>query len=157
MATSIATLIQDGMDQAKFKCPRLKTSQSKTMQRLFRPRLHLSACWLHGAAVYLYVSDEDCKKDSQAQLEQLSRTLSDALATVGDLPQGVAWQQDNTYREGKNQFTMAYACLLVALGTFRHFTASYLRVGHSALIDIWKHVQNLTDLFFLLEVWHFNG
>ena len=133
VAWSLACIIEDGMDQCKFKVPRLKggARQSKLFQRLFRPTLHLSACWLHGYQMYLYVTDQDVKKDSCAQVEQLVRTLSDTWTTIGDLPHGISWHQDNTYREGKNQFTMAFGCLMVALGVMRHFTASYLRTGHS--------------------------
>ena len=133
VALSLACVIEDGMDQCKFKVPRLRSicRQSKLFQRLFRPTLHLSACWLHGYCIRVFVTDQDVKKDSSAQIEQLVRTLSDTLVAIGDLPQGLSWQQDNTYREGKNQFTMAFGCLCVALGVMRHFQAAFLRTGHS--------------------------
>ncbi|CAE7946440.1 unnamed protein product [Symbiodinium sp. KB8] len=135
VATAVATVIQDGMDQSKFKVPRTRLAPSKLFQRLFRPTLHVAASWLHGRAIYFYVSDEDSKKDGAAQLEMLSRTLN---SIADNLPMGLCLQQDNTYREGKNRFIMNYLCILVGLGVFRWTVASFLRTGHRLLAPVGK-------------------
>lgn len=136
VALSMLCVIQDGMDQAKFRVPRLNatTKKTKLFEQLFRPQLHLVASWAHGAHIHLPVADEDLPKNSETQLEILAR-LFDILVQKSDLPAGVNLQQDNTYREGKNQFVMAFAILCVALGTFRHFTCSFLKVGHSCSVE----------------------
>ncbi|CAE7405194.1 unnamed protein product [Symbiodinium sp. CCMP2592] len=85
VATAAVTVIQDGMDQSKFKVPRTRMAPSKLFQRLFRPTLHVAASWLHGQAIYIYVADEDTKKDGSAQLEMLSRTLN---SIADNMPMG---------------------------------------------------------------------
>ncbi|CAE7836498.1 unnamed protein product [Symbiodinium sp. CCMP2592] len=86
VATAAVTVIQDGMDQSKFKVPRTRMAPSKLFQRLFRPTLHVAASWLHGRAIYIYVADEDTKKDGSAQLEMLSRTLN---SIADNMPMGL--------------------------------------------------------------------
>lgn len=126
----------DGMDQAKFKVPRVRGRHSKLFERLYRPRLHVAATWIHGESISFGVSDEDCRKDSTAQCELVSRAIDGVLARRGHLPHGLALQQDNTAREGKNQFFMAYLILLPALGVFRWVVASHLRTGHSPYLGL---------------------
>ena len=46
-ATQLCVII-DGMDQSKLRCPRQCGRFTKTMERLFRPSLHICACWIHG-------------------------------------------------------------------------------------------------------------
>lgn len=134
-ANLVLCVIQDGMDQGKFRVPRVRPPlrQSKLFQKLWRPQLHCSASWVHGHAVNVAIADENLRKDSSCSLEQLVRSLDDVLLQKKCLPPGINLQQDNTYREGKNQYVTAFACLTVCLGALRHCTCSYLRVGHSSL------------------------
>ncbi|CAE7814351.1 unnamed protein product [Symbiodinium sp. CCMP2456] len=131
IATSVMTVIADGMDQAKYKCPRIREQSSKLLARLFRPTLHVAATWIHGRSLNFFVGDECLRKDSQTQIEMLSRTVSQVIDSARQLPAGFALQQDNTYREGKNTYVMAWLCLLVCLRVFRYTLANFLRTGHS--------------------------
>ena len=144
VANCIVCIIQDGMDQGKFRLPRVRYvhRQSKLFQKVYRPQLHVAASWVHGHAVNVAVADEDLKKDSQCSIEQLARSLDDILAQKDALPHGACLQQDNTYREGKNQYMAAFAAMTLCLGIFRHFTCSFLRVGHSDFEGSFsKHVR----------------
>ena len=132
VASSCLSLVADGMDQAKFKIPRVRCRSSKLYTKLFRPRLHIAAVWGHGAEISFSIADEDLKKDSATQCEIIARCIDSILAQHQTLPQGLALQQDNCVREGKNQYLMSTLCLWVACGTYRWVTASFLRVGHSA-------------------------
>jgi len=138
LSTSVLTCIVDGMDQAKYKCPRVRTRFSKTYTKLWRPLLHTAACWCHGSHMSFSVADADLMKNSSCQVEILSRELDRLLNIHGELPAGLVLQQDNTCREGKNQFTMAWMMLLVCLGIFRYTVSSYLRKGHRLLASISK-------------------
>ena len=135
-AASCICCMLDGMDQSKFRVPRLRGSQSKLLQRLFRPQLHIAGTLIHGKRLLLSVADEDAKKDAAAQLEQLAIAVDTVFAEHGKLPLGMNVQSDNTYREGKNQFCISFYILQVALGVFRWCQCSYLRVGHSFMVDI---------------------
>ena len=130
MSTSLLCVNQDGMDQAKFKTPRCREQPSKMFLKLFRPVLHVAGTWLHGKRLYFAISDMDLPKDSETQCEQLARALSAVCNEHGRLPLGLAVQQDNTYREGKNRHFLGFVILLVALKALRWVSANYLRVGH---------------------------
>lgn len=133
-ASNAICCMQDGMDQSKFRCPRSRKASSKLFAQLFRPKLHIAGVWVHGKRLLLSVSDEDCKKDAAAQMEQVSRALEMVWSEHQKLPDGFCMQCDNTYREGKNRHVVAFYILLCALKVFRWCVCSYLRVGHSGLI-----------------------
>lgn len=132
-APNVTTLcvIVDGMDQAKFRTPRSRKKTSKLLSTMRRPCLRASACWAHGFALNLAISDEDLKKDSESVAEQVARTLDNILLQKNALPAGCNLQADNTYRECKNQFMAAFGALTIVLGIFRFWSASFLRKGHS--------------------------
>ena len=132
LATSVMTAIMDGMDQAKLRVPRHGYKRiTKNMEKLFRPSLHLSATWLHGHLLHLAVADEDMKKNSESQLEMLARALSQMHNTFGRLPLCFHLQQDNCFREGKNQYMASFALMLTILGVFRATSLGFLRTAHS--------------------------
>lgn len=141
LATHVVCINIDGMDQSKFRIPRVAAatyggSTSKLFQRLFRPVLHVTGAWCHGHRLNFWIMDEDVKKDSSAQQEVLSRTLSDVFNQYGTLPAGLVIQQDNTYREGKNRYFLSHMILLVAIRCFRFCICNYLRVGHSVVAEL---------------------
>ena len=76
IATNLCTVMADSMDQAKFKCPRLRDLKSKLLSTLFRPRLHCGGTWCHGRSLALAISDECMPKDSVIQIEQVARVLN---------------------------------------------------------------------------------
>lgn len=153
ISQSVMTCMADGMDQAKYKCPRIRGRFSKTFTKLWRPSLHVSAVWCHGEMISFYVSDADVLKNSSCSVEALSRTIDNVLNRHGTLPHGLSIHCDNTTRESKNQFFMAWASLLPTLGAFRWVVVNYLRVGHSCSVVIWcdfdvqEHVFLVSPLY----------
>ena len=132
LAGSCLTAIIDGMDQSKFRLPRTGQRPSKLMARLFRPALHVVACWCHGGLLNVYVANDNLKKDSNTQNEVLALTLGELLGRCGgQLPLGLHVQMDNCYREGKNHFFLLALLLYVLRGCFRWAAAGFLRTGHS--------------------------
>lgn len=132
LSSSILTVIMDGMDQAKLRVPRFGYRRiTKTVDKIFRPALHLAGCWLHGFKLNLAVTDEDQKKNSETQMEILCRALSDLESTCKSMPLGLHLQQDNCYREGKNQFIVNFLLLLTVLGVYRWTSLGFLRTAHS--------------------------
>lgn len=131
IASNVICCIADGMDQAKFRYPRTRMQASKLLSKLIRPMLHVAATWIHGHLLNIWVSDPDMKKDSTTQIEMLSRSLDCVFNDFNSLPAGFVLQQDNTYREGKNQYGIAFLILLVVLHIFRWTISNFLRPGHS--------------------------
>ena len=132
MARSISQLclIVDGADQAKFRVPRVLI-KTHALDRLLRPALHIQGAWGHGFGYHLGVSDADCPKDTNSNVEVIARFLSAVYDTHNGLPLGLHLQQDNTSRECKNQFMVKFAAKLVSMGVFQWVTLSYLISGHT--------------------------
>jgi hypothetical protein len=132
MARSISQLclIADGIDQAKFRIPRILT-KGHALDSLLRPALHVQGAWCHGFGYDLAVADADMAKDTNNNVEVIARLLSHIYDTHKGLPQGLHLQQDNTSRECKNQWIVNWAAKLVALGVFQWVTPSYLTTGHT--------------------------
>ena len=129
---SVVTIICDGMDQSKLRCPKFGYNRlCKSLEPMYRPTLHLVAVWLHGFRLLLPISDENVKKNSETQIELIMRGLQALHDSFQQLPAGMHLQQDNCFREGKNQYVAAMAMLLVATGTFRWISLGFLRKAHS--------------------------
>lgn len=133
MSLSVAAVIADSMDQAKFRIPRSRFLQraSKAFEALHRPAAHVYGVWLQGAHLDLWVSDEDLRKDSCTQIEGIARMIQKALDRFGHLPLGLHLQQDNCSRECKNTYMMNFMVVLVLLGVFKWAVLAYLRKGHT--------------------------
>ncbi len=123
-------LAVDGMDQAKFRVPRI-FRKTHELEKVVRPALHVQGAWAHGFGYHLAIMDADMRKDTNNNVEVISRMLEQIHAAHGALPMGLHLQQDNTCRECKNQKIIKWACKLVALGVFRWITLGYLIVGHT--------------------------
>ena len=132
LSSSVLTTIMDGMDQSKLRVPKWGYVRlPKSLEVLYRPALHLAATWIHGDRLWLSVSDENVKKNSASQTEQLVRSLSNLLTTTSQLPLHLHCQTDNCFREGKNQFVSAFMMMAVVLKIFRSTSQGYLRKAHS--------------------------
>ncbi len=123
-------LAVDGMDQAKFRVPRI-FCKTHELEKVVRPALHVQGAWAHGFGYHLAVMDADMRKDTNNNVEVISGMLEQIQVTHGALPLGLHLQQDNTCRECKNQKVIKWACKLVALGVFQWITFGYLIVGHT--------------------------
>lgn len=128
---SVLTLITDGMDQAKFKVPRWNSLRVKALDKFPRPAIHVTGCWAHGHALQLAVSMPDVAKDSNSNLEVVSRCVDSVLVQRGYLPMHLHIQVDNTARENKNQKVFRWCLALVQRGVFRTISLAFLRKGHT--------------------------
>ena len=132
LASSVLTCIQDGMDQAKLRIPKWGYQKiSKAATKLYRPAIHLSGCWLHGYRLFMFLSDEDVKKNSETQIEALTLALQDLFSNCSSMAMSLHVQQDNCPREGKNKYFVAYIMMLHILGIFRFTSLGFLRTCHS--------------------------
>ena len=129
-SVSQLSLIVDGIDQAKFRLPRV-LDRGHALDTLLRPALHVQGVWCNGFGYHMAVSDADVKKDTNNNIETIARMLSSVKDKYGGLPMGLHIQQDNTSRECKNQFMLSWAAKLVALGVFSWVTLAYLITGHT--------------------------
>jgi hypothetical protein len=131
---SIMSVVMDGMDQGKFRCPR-NLPASKFFQDLARPTLHLCGVVVHGHSENYWISDADVKKDPNTEIDLLSRSIEnvhqDCTQQGRPMPAHLSILADNCSREMKNQFTLLWGCWRIAVGHFRSVTYNYLVRGHS--------------------------
>ena len=125
----------DGMDQAKFRCPR-NMDNSKGWETLWRPQLHCVGVIVEGVLEGYFVMDQDVKKNSDMEITILSLALersAELLSSRGGvmMPEHLSLTYDNTAREGKNQHMAKWMAWLVSRGMFRSVQDGNGQVGHS--------------------------
>jgi hypothetical protein len=133
LSLSVGALMADGMDQAKFRIPRMRFLKRlpKAFEALHRPAAHVFGVWFQGTLLKLWVSDEDLPKDSCTNIEGIARAIQTAYDRHGSLPLGFHVQQDNCSRECKNTYVANFMMILVLLGVFKWTVLAYLRKGHT--------------------------
>jgi hypothetical protein len=129
-SVSQVCIIADGMDQAKFRVPRILV-KTHALDKLLRPALHVQGAWCHGLGYHIAVADADMPKDTNNNVEVVARLLDQVYLRHKGLPLGLHLQQDNTSRECKNSLILRFACKLVGLGIFQWVTLAYLITGHT--------------------------
>ena len=144
----------DGMDQAKFRCPR-NLASSAEFDSCFRPQLHMVGTICHGHVEAYFIMETDQAKDADMNCTIISRCL-DLLqqglprtrqkwgpGTVWPSQPGTAWPSqcalprtivvgaDNTTRESKNQTFLSFLAHLVARNMFEAAEVQFLQTGHT--------------------------
>ena len=128
----VLSLIIDGADQGKFACPRHPYTQSKDIEGMQRPRLHVNACLCHGQEVLVTVSPPDFPKDSNGTCELIAHMLTRLKRKrVAVHRARLHVQLDNTSSTNKNNIVLGFLAWLVAAGIVRSAEADFLRVGHT--------------------------
>ncbi|CAE7359672.1 unnamed protein product [Symbiodinium sp. CCMP2592] len=132
--TEELVVIQDGMDQSKFACPRHPFLAAKCFETLTsaRPRLHIVGVLAHGHLMALALTEPTVPKDSSTQLELLSHVLTRVQASGCKLQNmRLTVQCDNCCRELKNNQTLRWMASLVSRRILRAARLCNLRSGHS--------------------------
>lgn len=155
IAVNVLGVIEDSMDQAKFRIPRMRRSGrvAKALDALHRPALHVLGLWAMGGLLEFAVADEDLLRDSNTQLEALARALSSIHSKYTRLPLGLHLQQDNCVREGKNSFVALFMIALVLIGTFKWTCMCFLRKGHTHECIDQAHALRLASRSLLCRVY----
>ena len=120
----------DGVDQAKFRVPRVKV-KTHSFDKLIRPALHVQGAWCEGFAFHFAIADADMKKDTNNNIEVLARLMNQLYQKWGALPLTLSFIMDNTSRECKNQKMVKFATRLVALNLVENVILNYPMKGHT--------------------------
>ncbi len=126
----------DGMDQAKFCCPRhQRWARSKESESYYRPRLHFTGAIAQGVCEHYFIADADVRKDPASTVEMVSRVLDHTMDTLGkrvaQAPSHLWLQVDNTSRENKNSVVLTWLAWLVARRKFVSTRWQSMMVGHT--------------------------
>ena len=115
-------IIIDGMDQAKTNLPNTKLV-AKSTSGLWRLRTHVTGILVHtrapyGKLAFAYVDLLQYPHSSNLTLTLLLKTLV-ACSKCQNVPENLYIQMDNTSRENKNRYVLAFCALLVSLKIFK--------------------------------------
>ena len=148
----------DAVDQAKFAWPRSSAMASKDCNSTPRPRLHITACLVHGFFNILLLAEADRKKNSDFTCQVIAHVLTKLKAQgQGCAPEDLHLRinLDNTARENKNQQVFRFLGWLVATKKVKRCSVTFLRTGHThEYIDqflgrlckyIWHHSELSTS------------
>jgi hypothetical protein len=122
----------DGMDQAKFKCPR-NLANSSQFSSLWRPQLHVVGVLVPGHLEAYFIMGSDLAKDANMNCTIISHVLDMVKEKLGDaaMPRSLIISADNTTRESKNQHFATYLATLVSSNKFESVELQFLQVGHT--------------------------
>ena len=132
----VLKVVIDGMDQAKFKCPR-NLASSAELECLWRPQLHVVGAIVHGHVEAYYIMDADLAKDANMNCTVLSRTFDVVHVKASKpgsghaLPRNLIVSADNTARESKNQHFANFSGYLVGTERFDCVENQFLKTGHT--------------------------
>ena len=127
-------MIVDDVDQAKFALPHQPFGKGtpKLLESLYRPRMHVTGCWLHGKSLTFAVGHPENSKDANTQVDVISRCLNDAYRDgCSSLPLGLHLQQDNAPNMCNNSKMVFWVLLLMLMKVFRWMGLNYLEPGHT--------------------------
>ena len=127
----------DGMDQAKFRCPR-NLASSAGFSNLWRPQIHVAGAIVWGHLECYFLMQPDQPKDANMECSILARCLDLVWEKIqrespgAKLPRTLIVQIDNTPpREGKNQWLCSFMGYLKATEKMDAEDSGCLPSGHS--------------------------
>ncbi|KAI8496713.1 ATP binding [Branchiostoma belcheri] len=126
------SIIIDSMDQNKTSVPHFAT-QTKLQASLKPLRVHLTGALAHGQErAFIYAWTEKFRMDTNITVNVLICVLLELAKDYnGHLPNTLYLQLDNSAKECKNKYIIAFAAWLVHLHIFRKVKLGYLMPGHT--------------------------
>lgn len=124
--------IADGFDQSRCGLPSFFAS-AHDVASLLRMPMHVMGTLDHGHGVLVQLVHPACKQGANVTIEAIHRAIVARVANHGldGLPPHLYMQLDNTSKQCKNRFVLAFLAYLVHIGVFSVVTVSFLMVGHT--------------------------
>ena len=123
------SIAQDAVDATQKGIPKsLEFSKSEDSYKL---KSKIIINMVHGESVHFYIMPENIHGGPNESIEALHRTLAICKQSRGKLPPILYLQVDNSSRECKNTYTLAYLTWLVATGVFTRIVLAMHPVGHT--------------------------
>ena len=126
------SIIIDGADQKAHGIPHT-CAKSHLSDAAWKLKLHLLGAIVHGQGVYVYTCPANFAQGHNITIQVLFDVLEQVRQDKGvvKLPEVLLLQLDNTTKQNKGKYLMAFLALLVEAGTFRKILVSFLPVGHT--------------------------
>ena len=124
------SIVIDGADQAAFGLPHFVYDTKDTVGHKLKVKLVGLKEHGHIPKICLYLMTEEFATGTNHVVETIHRWLNEK-SKHGPLPPTLYIQLDNSGRENKNRYQIAYLECLVAWGVFKNIEVSFLPVGHT--------------------------
>jgi hypothetical protein len=124
------SVIIDGADQSKYDLPYYcERSHATDGQRL---KMHVYGALVHGHGCYAFTMPDHESQGHNTTIQVLWKVIIDQyVKRGGKLPKVLYLQLDNTTRQNKGAYLMAWLALLVENGVFERIYVCFLPVGHT--------------------------
>ena len=127
---SVVLLRADGLDQAKHRVPRA-LQPTHAWDKLWRPPQTIQMVHASGHGLHFAVLDFDVPKNTNSNVECISRMLNVVYENLGTMPFYLTIVQDNCSRECKNQKIIKWAIKMKTLGAVSCVSLLYPQKGHT--------------------------
>ena len=142
---SYVSVIIDGSDNSQYHLPYFVHRDSDS-NSAWKIGLHLFGAIVHGVGPQLFPVYDTCPLGTNATIDVLHHVLvAEYARRGGSLPPVLYLQLDNTVRQCKSRFVMAWLGLLVHWRVFQDVFVSFLPKGHTH--------EDIDQLFSQLAMW----
>ena len=126
------SIIIDGADQSDYCLP-YTCNKSHKSDQAWKLKLHLMGVIAHGHGAYVYTCPHNHAQGHNVTIQALFDTLVQLMKDNdwAKLPEVLYLQLDNTTKQNKGRYLLAFLALLVEAGSFRKIIVSFLPVGHT--------------------------
>jgi hypothetical protein len=122
--------IMDACTQAVLALPHF-VEIDKTSSEACKIPMHVMAALVHGFRPYAFIFTDNFKHGANLTIECLHHVFADMHHHYGGLPRTFYLQLDNTTKQCKNKYVIAYLGLLIAWDLLERVVISFLPVGHT--------------------------
>ena len=124
------SLIIDGADSSSMQIPHL-AERSHASDACPKIKMHILGCIAHGRDTYAFTCPPHIAQGHNITIQVLDRVLLDIKKKEGSIPPILHLQLDNTTKQNKGRFLMAYLAFLVQQGVIKEAYCNFLPVGHT--------------------------
>jgi hypothetical protein len=124
------SLIIDGADSSGMALPHL-AERSHASDATPKIKMHILGCIAHGRDTYAFTCPPHIAQGHNITIQVIDRVLLDILDKEGAIAPILHIQLDNTTKQNKGRFLMAYLAYLVQEGVIKEAYCNFLPVGHT--------------------------
>jgi hypothetical protein len=124
------SLIIDGADSSTMQIPHL-AERSHASDACPKIKMHILGCIAHGRDTYAFTCPPHIAQGHNITIQVIDRVLLDIKKKEGAIPPVLHIQLDNTTKQNKGRYLMAYLAYLVQQGVIKEAYCNFLPVGHT--------------------------
>jgi hypothetical protein len=152
------SLIIDGADSSHCTVPHI-AERSHISDACPKVKMHILGCIAHGRDTYAFTCPPHIAQGHSVTIQVIHEVLLDIKSKEGGIPPIINIQLDNTTKQNKGRFLMAYLGYLVQQGVIKEAYCNFLPVGHThedidqffSRLSMYCRHHNAPDVAALLE------